>query len=1731
MTALVWENYTTLEVVAEGGFSTSFRCKEKNNDHTIVLLKRINELASKQEKRDKAVKEAERLMALSSSTGMSKALGYFIRDQHFFLVMEHFDNARSLKIVSEERSMRRSDGLSVLSAGELVVLTVELLDVLYLLHSRSPSVRHGDIRPESIVSVSFPPEELPLSRSKDSTWFRLIDFGAALLDTDTVMNTFQGFNVHFISPELTAKIEGRDHKKLTEKSDMWSLGATLLTLAVGVKVRDGGSAVMKHLRHGTWTFSECVLTKFTPVQKTLWDNMHPIVRDTIQRCLMLAPEERASVVDLRKHPLYVASAPLVALLKRSLITPEALFLLDDSENALVGNDGYNGHEGRELGRKHSSMHLMQTQAAPYSSLGGDANAAASSTATELATMDVLFQRSLCGDVEAMQSLKTKAYLGSNEAEAFLLVLSFDQPQHAMQASQTAQNNARTVLLPWLRQLQQQQAQLEKDQGFAGTPLSTQQKQQQGLHYVDYLVAKLYQNGLAEDHNASVAEVNFSSSVSSSATAAAVAKKAQDQERIVVLYARAAALDYAPAQYELGRCFEEGQGVPQRDFVVAASWFQRAADQNFAPAQYYVGHCYTNDTICEANNDYNAAFPCFLQAAQQGYMPALYRVGDCYRRGLGTPQNLMEAQRCFLAAANQGHAQAMCEVARMLLEDLDSIINRPATQSQLSEPQQREAEGTALRWLQQAAAQNCTEAFFQLGCLTQSGRLAAVGLAKDKSAALQHFKTAAQEHHMAAQYQLALCYYSGRGIDRSLEAAVIWFERAAQGGFVEAQFHLAYCFEKGEGVGPQDLKEAMHWYRAAASQGYAPAQNALANLLKSTLTGGNEAQRSLALDNNTAAEILYLYEQAAAQNLAAAQYNLGLCFFYGALGVQKDVSRAIGYFHQAADQNYAPAWHNLGVFYKQGQGVPRDLYESCNCFRKAAESGLAAAQYSLGLGYFHGHVHAPTGPPLTLEQRDEDLRTAFYWCSLAAQQGHAAAQCWLGNAWAIGQGTTVDHIQAVLWYRTAAEQGHAKAQYSLGNCYFYGQGVAHDMQQAEYWYRLSAAQGDDEAIAALHIPVSGEGPQGGIVTIGGANNDDNISVLSSGSANSYIQSSSSVRSSTSAAKSSKGASKPVVATASASEPKKLTAKPSLLGFGSFWNGWTSRSATPSAPTKPEATTAVDPRESLTQLDTTSNDDDSPLDRLTDIVGAGVSSHGYSPTRSIGQQSPTSPSIAGRGGSNGVGGFFFSNTGGIADITHVDVDDGDEHYYSSDDDDDDDEDDDNHNLGSSQMGSPEKTSPNPRSPDRPISGRLSGINLVPLHSTPSMQSMLSATNSATNSPKHSRAASPDHQHTQHHAQMMYQPHNPLIHSQTNSQHNSFYSMAISPPNGSAASSHENSFSEPDSGAGGGGGGRLMGDGIAHHDSSSAGGSVVGVEEDDEDEDEAHAFTEDDVDFSKSSPTKPGTTGSGRLSTSTATPTTNTSASTTSRSASRLTPSSPRGKASGSVRSLAAAYNSAGHRQPSTGGSTSSISVRPVLKINSVDANNSSSSPAPKLSPSKPITPSSSFSSSTPGIGLTKRKSTGSTTNPSSSMSPSSSFTSPSATSSTTTGQLSSVGSSSALKKKKHPLLPPTHPSSTPSHSASANNMTSISPRSHFDNNSHNNTGNQNYHHKSASSSPRNADHSQNNQDVLASVAPKSRAQQLLMQDSREEGDLFQELPAGQGGYEEEDKTDEEQEKAGR
>jgi TPR repeat protein len=52
----------------------------------------------------------------------------------------------------------------------------------------------------------------------------------------------------------------------------------------------------------------------------------------------------------------------------------------------------------------------------------------------------------------------------------------------------------------------------------------------------------------------------------------------------------------------------------------------------------------------------------------------------------------------------------------------------------------------------------------------------------------------------------------------------------------------------------------------------------------------------------------------------------------------------------------------------------------------------------------------------------------------------------------GEGVAKDEQQAVKYYQMAADQGHARAQCNLGVCYANGKGVAKDEQQAVKYYQ-------------------------------------------------------------------------------------------------------------------------------------------------------------------------------------------------------------------------------------------------------------------------------------------------------------------------------------------------------------------------------------------------------------------------------------------------------------------------------------------------------------------------------------------------------------------------------------------------------------------------------------------------------------------------------------------------------
>ena len=75
--------------------------------------------------------------------------------------------------------------------------------------------------------------------------------------------------------------------------------------------------------------------------------------------------------------------------------------------------------------------------------------------------------------------------------------------------------------------------------------------------------------------------------------------------------------------------------------------------------------------------------------------------------------------------------------------------------------------------------------------------------------------------------------------------------------------------------------------------------------------------------------------------AEAQYQLGID-----AGFKKDDKQAVEWWRKAADQGHAAAQYKLGVAYYFGRGVEKDDKQAVEWFRKAADQGHAEAQYKL-----------------------------------------------------------------------------------------------------------------------------------------------------------------------------------------------------------------------------------------------------------------------------------------------------------------------------------------------------------------------------------------------------------------------------------------------------------------------------------------------------------------------------------------------------------------------------------------------------------------------------------------------------------------------------------------------------------------------------------------------------------------------------------------------------------------
>jgi TPR repeat protein len=107
---------------------------------------------------------------------------------------------------------------------------------------------------------------------------------------------------------------------------------------------------------------------------------------------------------------------------------------------------------------------------------------------------------------------------------------------------------------------------------------------------------------------------------------------------------------AEAQYNIGRMYAYGRGVPQ-DYAKALDWYRKSAVQGHLSAINNIGRLYQNGL--GVGQDDATAVRWYRLAAEGGDGVAQYNLGSMYARGRGIPQSDRDAHFWWSLALKSG----------------------------------------------------------------------------------------------------------------------------------------------------------------------------------------------------------------------------------------------------------------------------------------------------------------------------------------------------------------------------------------------------------------------------------------------------------------------------------------------------------------------------------------------------------------------------------------------------------------------------------------------------------------------------------------------------------------------------------------------------------------------------------------------------------------------------------------------------------------------------------------------------------------------------------------------------------------------------------------------------------------------------------------------------------------------------------------------------------------------
>jgi uncharacterized protein len=197
-----------------------------------------------------------------------------------------------------------------------------------------------------------------------------------------------------------------------------------------------------------------------------------------------------------------------------------------------------------------------------------------------------------------------------------------------------------------------------------------------------------------------------------------------------------------------------------------------------------------------------------------------------------------------------------------------------------------------------------------------------------------------------------------------EAALKEWTESAEQGDADAQYNLGCLLLRGEGTSP-DRARAGEWFRKAADQDELDSTTWLFTTGGDSLTEeGRKAFFSKKLPPSKRFHLTFVAELANGtlmrwpcstdeKNGAETQFQIGLMYDTGKMGLPQDDKQAAEWYRKAAERDFAAAQTKLAYMLAAGRGVERNRTEAGKLFRRAAEQGDAVAQDNVGAMYEKG----------------------------------------------------------------------------------------------------------------------------------------------------------------------------------------------------------------------------------------------------------------------------------------------------------------------------------------------------------------------------------------------------------------------------------------------------------------------------------------------------------------------------------------------------------------------------------------------------------------------------------------------------------------------------------------------------------------------------------------------------------------------------------------------------------